>query len=209
MQKAETIPWDDIEDRYTELFPGNTGMPAKPLRVALGLLLIQKKMGFSDRDLVAEITENPYMQYFIGLPAYQNKAPFAPSLLVEFRKRLTEEILGEINEMIIEFNTEKDGPDDSDDDSGNEDGPGRDDADDAEADEKSNEGTLIIDATCAPQNISYPQDINLLNEVRENLEGMIDQICYECGADQQDFFATIFRADNLEEESQRLCKPPN
>ena len=42
-----------------------------------------------------------------------------------------------------------------------------------------NKGTLILDATCVPQNIAYPQDINLLNEARENLEAMIDQICAE------------------------------
>lgn len=38
--------------------------------------------------------------------------PFVPSLLVEFRKRLTEEILGAINDMILEYNA----PDDPDDD---------------------------------------------------------------------------------------------
>lgn len=43
----------------------------------------------------------------------------------------------------------------------------------------SNSGTLILDGTCAPQNISYPQDVNLLNEAREDLEKMIDIICYE------------------------------
>ena len=31
-----------------------------------------------------------------------------------------------------------------------------------------NEGTLILDATCAPQNIRYPTDISLLNEARQN-----------------------------------------
>ena len=36
-----------------------------------------------------------------------------------------------------------------------------------------------MDATCAPQQISYPQDVNLLNEARENLESIIDDICYE------------------------------
>ena len=35
-----------------------------------------------------------------------------PSLFVEFRKRLTEEILGDINEIILEYNA----PDDPDDD---------------------------------------------------------------------------------------------
>lgn len=36
-----------------------------------------------------------------------------------------------------------------------------------------NEGTLILDATCAPVNIRYPQDVSLLNEAREKLEAMI------------------------------------
>ena len=40
-----------------------------------------------------------------GLPGYQDEEPFAPSLLVESRKRLTDDILGDINEMIIAYNT--------------------------------------------------------------------------------------------------------
>ena len=104
IKKAATIPWFAIEDRYAQLFPSKTGMPAKPLRVALGSLIIQKQYDYSDRELVEQITENPYYQYFIGLSGYQQEPPFAPSLLVEFRKRLTDEILGDINEMIIEFN---------------------------------------------------------------------------------------------------------
>ena len=36
VKRAATIPWEAIEDRYAELFPSNTGVPAKPLRVALG-----------------------------------------------------------------------------------------------------------------------------------------------------------------------------
>lgn len=43
VKKAETIPWDAIEEKYAKLFPGKTGMPAKPLRMALGSLLIQSK----------------------------------------------------------------------------------------------------------------------------------------------------------------------
>lgn len=165
VKKAETIPWEAIEEKYAALFPGKKGMPAKPLRTALGSLLIQKQLQFSDRELVEEIRENPYFQYFIGLPGYQDAMPFVPSLLVEFRKRLTAEMLEEINEMIIAYNAPDDPPptDGGDDNAGNE----------------TNSGTLILDATCAPQNISYPQDVNLLNEAREKLEKMIDIICYE------------------------------
>ena len=172
IKKATTIPWFAIEDRYAELFPSKTGMPAKPLRVALGSLIIQKQYGYADRELVEQITENPYYQYFIGLPGYQQEPPFAPSLLVEFRKRLTADILGEINEMIIEFNHTDDEP------------PA--DSTDAPHEESSeidvpaeNKGTMMLDATCAPQHIAFPQDINLLNEARENLEAIIDTICYE------------------------------
>lgn len=68
--------------------------------MALGSLLIQKQLGFSDRELVEEIMENPYFQYFIGLPGYQTEAPFVPSLLVELRKRLTDDVLSEINELL-------------------------------------------------------------------------------------------------------------
>jgi hypothetical protein len=41
--------------------------------MALGSLIIQKQLGFSDRELVEEITENPYLQFFIGLPGYNCK----------------------------------------------------------------------------------------------------------------------------------------
>ena len=158
VKKAAMIPWNQIEEKYAKLFPSKTGMPAKPLRTALGALLLQKHLKCSDEELVQELTENPYFQYFIGLPGFEEKAPFVPSLLVEFRKRLNEDILSEINELVIEYNK----PDEPKDDHDNDDG---------------NKGTMILDATCAPQNISFPQDVNLLNEGRKNLEKIIDEFC--------------------------------
>ena len=173
VKKAQKIPWFAIEDKYADLFPSKTGMPAKPLRMALGSLIIQKQYEYSDRELVEQLTENPYYQFFVGLPGYQQEPPFVPSLLVEFRKRLTAEILGEINEMIIEFNSPDDEPP-----SGDDNDSDRNISEDAPED-KPNKGTLMIDATCAPQNIRFPQDICLLNEARENLEQIIDTICFE------------------------------
>jgi len=40
---AATIPWNEIEEKYAALFPSKKGMPAKPLRTALGSLIIQKQ----------------------------------------------------------------------------------------------------------------------------------------------------------------------
>ena len=167
IRKAELIPWEEIEDRYANLFPSHTGMPAKPLRMALGSLMIQKQFDYSDRELVEQITENPYYQYFIGLHGFQQDAPYAPSLLVEFRKRLPDEVLDEINELILQYNR----PDDP--------GSGNGSSAQEESEETKHDGTLILDAPCAPQHIKYPQDINLLNEARECLEQMIDTVCYE------------------------------
>lgn len=44
-----------------------------------------------------------------------------------------------------------------------------------------NEGTLILDATCAPANIRYPQDVLLLNEAREKPETIIYRFCKSYG----------------------------
>lgn len=97
---------------------------------------------------------------------------------MEFRKRLNEKVLAEIKEMIIEYNKPTDSPAKggnpfekpsvSDD--------GSESASKDQPDE--NRGTLIVDATCAPQNIRFPQDVNILNEGREKLENSICSICY-------------------------------
>ena len=193
VNKADMIPWDAIEEKYAKLFPSKTGMPAKPLRAALGSLMIQKEYGYSDRELVEQIKENPYYQYFIGLPQYQDEAPFVPSLLVEFRKRISDEILIEVNEMIVKHNdkSNKNKDDNDDKNNGGNTGSGSD------QEKVDNNGTLILDATCAPQNISYPQDVNLLNEARENLEAIIDRTCYEYNYEKPRLYRRNARKDYL------------
>ena len=162
VKKAQTIPWPEIEKRYAALFTNRKGNVAKPLRLALGACIIQAEYGYSDEETALQIQENPYLQYFCGYPGYDDdRLPFDPSLMVYFRKRLTPEVLGEINEMIIRNAKErqkKENKDNDDDDSGS----------------GGNSGTMIVDATCAPSNIRYPQDVSLLNEARENAEKLLD-----------------------------------
>lgn len=45
VRMADSIPWDEFERRYAELFKGDNGNPAKPLRLALGCLIIQHGSG--------------------------------------------------------------------------------------------------------------------------------------------------------------------
>ena len=64
-----------FEQEYAEKFSEKMGAPAKPLRMALGALIIKEKLGTSDRETVEQIKENPYLQYFIGMSSYSNDSP--------------------------------------------------------------------------------------------------------------------------------------
>ena len=112
IRMADMIPWDAFEKKYKNLFKSKTGNVAKPLRMALGALIIQTRFQYSDRELVEQITENPYLQYFIGLPGYQETPPFDASTLVLFRKRINARMLMEANEYLLQENR----PDKKDDD---------------------------------------------------------------------------------------------
>ena len=108
VKKAQLLPWDKIEAKYAGLFPSATGNVAKPLQLALGACLIQREYGYSDEEIVLQIQENPYLQYFCGYAGYDDsKPPFDSSSMVHFRKRLTPEILVEINEMVIQVAEKK------------------------------------------------------------------------------------------------------
>jgi len=56
--------------------------------MALGALIIKARLGLTDKELVEQIKENPYLQFLIGLEASQYSVPFDPSMMVYFRKRL-------------------------------------------------------------------------------------------------------------------------
>lgn len=158
VKKAKLIPWGAIERRYAKLFMNQKGNVAKSLRLALGACIIQAEYGFSDEETALQIQETAYLQYFCGYKRYDDsKLPFDASLMVYFRKRLTPEILGKINEMILDEQAPSKPEDD-------------DDSDD------SNSGTMIVDATCAPSQIKYPQDTALLNQARELTEKLIDAL---------------------------------
>ena len=170
IKMADMIPWDVFEKKYKHLFKSKTGNVAKPLRMALGALIIQTRFQYSDRELVQQITENPYLQYFIGLPGYQETPPFDASTLVLFRKRISAKMLMEANEYLLQENK----PDRKEDDNDHHNPPsGNGCGDSGKTEESENKGTLTIDATCAPVYIRYPQDVSLLNEAREKLEEMI------------------------------------
>jgi len=101
IQLAHLIHWEEFEETYAEHFSNNDmGAPAKPFRVALGSLMIKEKLNITDRETVEQIRENPYLQYLIGKEEYRDDEPFDASMMVHFRKRITDEMLREINERM-------------------------------------------------------------------------------------------------------------
>ncbi len=98
---AAMIPWAKVEEKYAKSFKKSLkGQKAVPVRVALGALIIQERLGTDDRETLQQILENPYLQYFLGLPGYQHRRPFHASLMTHFRKRLGSEVIQEVNEWI-------------------------------------------------------------------------------------------------------------
>ena len=184
---SSLMPWEELEETYAPQFSPTTGAPAKPIRLAFGALFIKQRLGLSDEETVELIRENPYTQFFLGFSGYSSKAPFDPSMMVHFRKRFTKEDLNRINELIAERGkamvieavstlSNQDDSGDSDADAGNQ--LALDDlVKPADWPEGKNWGTLTIDASCTPADITYPTDLKLLNEARESTERIIDDLC--------------------------------
>lgn len=98
---AQMIPWWMLEEKYAKNFKKSLkGQKAVSIRIALGALIILERLGTDDRETLRQILENPYLQYFLGLPEYRYRRPFHHSLMTHFRKRLGGEILDEVNEWI-------------------------------------------------------------------------------------------------------------
>ena len=187
---AQCIPWDELAQGYYEGLSHRRGRPSKDARLVIGAVIIKHKLCLSDRETVAQLQENPYLQYFVGLSSYQMQAPFAPSLFVEIRKRMGQSVFDMFQSAIIDAvegakasrsSANRDATTDDDDkpppDSAA--GGGGDDDDEqlvAPSAEPTHQGQLIIDATVAPQAIRYPTDLSLLNEAREFTEQIIDEL---------------------------------
>ena len=165
IRDANRLPWKVWESQYSAIFSTTTGNVAKPSRMVIGSLIIQQRMGFTDRELVKQIQENPYYQYFIGNESFQHKPPFAATLLVEWRKRIDVTFVIKANDALCDAMPKNQKLQRS----------------FGASDRGTFVATQICDATVAPQNIRFPQDTSLLNEARQKLENMIDWFCSKYG----------------------------
>jgi transposase, IS5 family len=87
-QLSKLIDWNEYEKEFASLFVEKVGAPAKPVRLIVGILMLQHMNGYSDEGAVNEWVENPYWQFFCGYDYLQWHKPIDASSLPRWRKRL-------------------------------------------------------------------------------------------------------------------------
>jgi IS5 family transposase len=139
------------------------------------------------------------MPYFVGLPSFQLISIFDHSLLSIFRERLGKQGGEQLNKIIVaqvfessQIQHRKSRTANEENKKSNE-GQEVNDQQNNDIDKKDtvtpvadeqdstikNRGTVKMDATVVPQNITYPTDTKLLNHSRELSEAIIDVLNYE------------------------------
>lgn len=159
IQLGALLPWDRMTGIYQKKFSTVMGASAVNPRRVIGAFIIKHKLGLSDEETLLSISENPYMQFFLGMETYRPKPLFSPTLFVELRKKLGEQTFDAFSRTLIGLS---------------EGGPDPDSA--AAEEEASPKGKLKIDATVADQYIRYPNDLSLVNEARLKTEALIDRL---------------------------------
>lgn len=173
---AGIIPWIQVEDEYRKHFKSKKGEAAKSAKLALGCLIVKEP----DVDTVQLIRENPYIQYFLGYPEYHYDLSLDASLLTHFRKRFPADVIVQVNQWVVEAAMRQ--VSEEDDDEGDSSDSNSSGDDESVEESEPDRGTLIVDASCAPQDIAYPTDVRLLHESRLKLEAMMDTL--QAGRDQ-------------------------
>ena len=178
---ATLIPWDQVEESYSHsLSDSNMGAPPLSGRVAFGAMIINERLGVTDEETVEQITENPYLQCFLGYRELLRDAPFDASMMVHFRSRFAQDDYDEINAEIIPGGTNITAKHDADAEREREaetESKKADESEERQAQQTSpdtNSGKLLIDASVTPADITYPTDLKLLNAAREKAEHLID-----------------------------------
>jgi len=142
---ADSIDWSYFEKELSSHYKEGCGYPPKPIRLMIGMLMLEYMHKQSDEQVVVHWIENPYWQYFCGYDYAEWKAPIDPSSLTRFRNRIGKEGVGKILQATIQ-EALKQGyikPKDF--------------------------KKVIADTTVMDKNIAHPIDTALLNKSRKKL----------------------------------------
>jgi IS5 family transposase len=88
IQLSAIIEWENLEKDLEKHHCEEAGQPPKPIRLMVGLMMLQHMKGLSDEEVVDQWIENPYWQYFCGYDYLQCRKPIHPTSLTHWRQRL-------------------------------------------------------------------------------------------------------------------------
>lgn len=145
LQLAKQIEWQRFEESLSEHHTSNKGQPPKPIRLMVGLLMLQHIYQLSDEQIIDQWRQNPYWQCFCGYDHFQWETPVDATSLVRFRQRIGQEGMEQILAVTIEIAVQ------------------------TKTVKKKDLQQVIVDTTVMEKNITYPTDSKLLNRAREKL----------------------------------------
>lgn len=100
---GKRIDWSACEDYFGPMYASNTGRPAMPVRLQVGLQLLKHIYGLSDLEVLKRWTENPYWQHFCGEITFQHDLPMDETTMLRFRQRIGEDGARELLKMTIKL----------------------------------------------------------------------------------------------------------
>ncbi|MFT6748011.1 MAG: IS5 family transposase [Glaciecola sp.] len=98
---SEIVPWDSFASLYVSTMDIKKGRPGISPRIVLGALIIKHLEKLDDRGVIAAIQENIYMQFFVGMSGFNSDPVFSPSLFVDLRKRVGNDVFDKLNTELI------------------------------------------------------------------------------------------------------------
>ena len=188
---GDNLPWEPFEELYNEMLNNQSaGAGSKPARMVLAAMFIKHITGLSDRETIAMIQENPYMQYFCGLTEFTDQPIFDPSLFVDLRKRISGDVINKMTEALVkrerEMKEEMRQREEEEAEDRGEQPPSapaseEDTASFTDSKGRRHEGVLKMDATCADAEVRYPVDVDIIEDGCRKVDCFIRRICKKAG----------------------------
>ena len=139
----QVIPWQLILDKLVSLYNPGKGRIGKSLRTMVALLIVSRLRKYSDREVVVQVKENRYLQYFCNVADGELSNFVHPSALCGFRKRLGEKGVGKIESSVFSH---------------------------LRSAEAIKGDTLLMDSTVLANNVIYPTDVRLVYQAFSKME---------------------------------------
>lgn len=79
LRLGRNIDWESLEHEFVKLFRPKPGRPPSPVRLMVGLLMLQHMHGLSDEKGVEQGGQNHFWQAFCGYDFLQAFAPVHPT----------------------------------------------------------------------------------------------------------------------------------